>query len=441
MKTKRVPEAEIQQFYPPAIELEKKSASPLGRWMIWMILLIFVCALLWAIFGKIDVVATARGKVIPQGNIKVIQPLEEGVIQAIHVHEGQQVEQGQLLIELDSTYGTADLDNQSQLLEMQRFERAMLQAELDSMDGQQLLQPEFPHSLDSDMAKLIYQKGVSRDSEYKHRLETLELQRHQKTDTLELEQLELDTLEREAALLSVSTATPSETESKPDFLKKENEKHTLEQKIQSQNKKIVIATYALAEIDSSIASHIGQRSALLLNEMVEIEKSIQALEAQHIKTKRSLDLQRLTAPVSGNVHGLAAHTIGGVVTPAQPVVTIVPSGTTLIVEAMVQNKDIGYIFPGQEVEVKVDTFPFQKYGLIVGKVASISPDAIEDERIGLVYRMEVTVEDKSFIVNGTAQTLTPGMSVTAEVKTGKRRIIEFFLSPIIKYAEESLELR
>jgi hemolysin D len=145
--------------------------------------------------------------------------------------------------------------------------------------------------------------------------------------------------------------------------------------------------------------------------------------------------------VSGTVHGLATYTIGGIVKPAQDVVSIVPDGTPLVVEAMVQNKDIGFVKIGQETEVKLDTFPFRKYGTILGKVIHLSSDAVEDEKPGPVYKMRSSVEKTAMLVEGREVPVTPGMSASVEVKTGKRRVIEFFLSPIIKYARESLTLR
>jgi hemolysin D len=121
--------------------------------------------------------------------------------------------------------------------------------------------------------------------------------------------------------------------------------------------------------------------------------------------------------------------------------TIVPDGTTLIVEAMGLNKDIGFIKAGQAVALKFDTFSFQKYGTVKGKVVSISPDAIEDERLGLVYKINIQLGDKVLSLQGKSMNICPGMTVTAEIKTGTRRIIEFFFEPIIKYTDESLKLR
>ena len=121
--------------------------------------------------------------------------------------------------------------------------------------------------------------------------------------------------------------------------------------------------------------------------------------------------------------------------------SIVPSNTPLIVEASLLNKDVGFVEIGQEVSVKFDTFPFQKYGTLKGKVMNISPDAVEDEKMGTVYKLKISLEKQQMIVNGQNVNIVPGMTVSAEIKTGERRIIEFFLEPVIKYVDEGLKLR
>ena len=138
---------------------------------------------------------------------------------------------------------------------------------------------------------------------------------------------------------------------------------------------------------------------------------------------------------------MAVTTVGGVVTSAQPVISIVPENAELIVEAEVLNRDIGYVFEGQEVSVKLDTFSFQKYGTVDGKIVYVSPSAVEDERKGLIYKIKVSVDKSSFNINGIDVPISSGMSGTAEIKLEERRIIEFFLEPIFEYFDDSLKVR
>lgn len=145
--------------------------------------------------------------------------------------------------------------------------------------------------------------------------------------------------------------------------------------------------------------------------------------------------------MSGTVQQLAVHTIGGVVTPAQPLLVIVPKEQSLEVEAFIENKDIGFVFAGQDVEVKVETFPFTKYGTIPAKVVHVSNDALNDEKRGLIYAARVKLSKSTMQLEKKIVNLSPGMAVTAEIKTGKRRVVEYFLSPLMQYKDESLRER
>ena len=226
-----------------------------------------------------------------------------------------------------------------------------------------------------------------------------------------------------------------------DLLEKQKEFHTIVNEFEAQKKIVKQAIDSLEEAKKNLETLKKEREKALLTDIVEKEKNIIAIEGEAIKAKKRYELEKLCSPVSGTVHGIASYTIGGVVTPAQPIVTIVPDGTPLVVEAMALNKDIGFLKEGQKAEVKLDTFPFQKYGTIKGKVVSISPDAFEDEKMGPVYKIKVEMERLYIAVDGKKVPVSPGMAVSVEVKTNKRRIIEFFLSPIVKYADESLTLR
>lgn len=184
-----------------------------------------------------------------------------------------------------------------------------------------------------------------------------------------------------------------------------------------------------------------KKNESILDLLVQKEKFLLDVENQIEKVQKSIDLFSLKSPIDGTVHGLSTNTVGGVVTLAQPIMTIVPDGTPLLVEASLQNKDVGFVHIGQQVEVKVDAFPYQRYGMVEGIVQSVSPDAFEDEKLGLIYRVKVALENPTVIVDGKEQRLSAGMSVSAEIKTGRRRIISFFLEPFVKNVKESITLR
>jgi hemolysin D len=162
------------------------------------------------------------------------------------------------------------------------------------------------------------------------------------------------------------------------------------------------------------------------------------LREELLKAEQRSSNYLLKAPIDGTVQELAVTTIGGVVTPAQEIMKIVPENSAVEVEARFLNKDIGFIHPGQAAEIKVDTFNFTKYGVIDAELSDLSNDAIQDEKLGLVYKARLTPAKSELTINDKLISLSPGMTVTAEVKTGQRRVIEFFLSPLLRYKQESL---
>ena len=434
------------EFLPPSLEIEETPPSPIRRVLIWVIFILVIIAFTWSYFGKVDEVAVARGKVIPDGRVKVIQPMETGVIRAIHVQEGQMVKEGELLIELDPTIKQADVESSAKALSIHAADKERLIAELngETTGGRQWAIG------NKNKAKGIneFQKKLkdARESEYKSKEEALRLVIAQKDNALQASEAILNKLEKTSAILIEQEAAYRKLYEKDfiaraDLLEKQKEFHTIVNEFEAQKKIVKQAIDSLEEAKKNLETLKKEREKALLTDIVEKEKNIIAIEGEAIKAKKRYELEKLCSPVSGTVHGIASYTIGGVVTPAQPIVTIVPDGTPLVVEAMALNKDIGFLKEGQKAEVKLDTFPFQKYGTIKGKVVSISPDAFEDEKMGPVYKIKVEMERLYIAVDGKKVPVSPGMAVSVEVKTNKRRIIEFFLSPIVKYADESLTLR
>jgi hemolysin D len=178
-----------------------------------------------------------------------------------------------------------------------------------------------------------------------------------------------------------------------------------------------------------------------MTKLVEDRRQLQAIEELK-KVKEKHRLSTITAPIAGTVQQLAIHTVGGVVTPAQALMLIVPEEAQMEIEAWVANKDIGFIYEGQNAEIKVETFNFQKYGILDAKLVDISTDAVDDKEKGLVYRAILRTEQDHFaLANGRKVYLTAGMAVTAEVKTRQKRIIEYFMDPFIKYRSEGLRER
>jgi hemolysin D len=200
----------------------------------------------------------------------------------------------------------------------------------------------------------------------------------------------------------------------------------------------------LASIQASLQELAEQRHAMesgaereALLKVEELEKVVGSLRQEHVKTEQVATQQVLTAPVDGEVQQLAVHTIGGVIKPGDPLMVIVPVGQSLEVEALVLNKDIGFVRDGQPATIKIDSFPFTRYGVINGEVTSVSDDAMQDERLGLVYAAHVRLAKADMNIDGKIVQLSPGMAVSVEVMTGKRRVMDFVLSPVMQHVQES----
>ncbi len=256
----------------------------------------------------------------------------------------------------------------------------------------------------------------------------------------EEKQIALDEIRKQYELQQVraehesadNSAEISELQREIDLLKKD---------ISAQKKSVEKQEELLAQSETAIESANAEFEQLLNNMLVSNNQSIADYESDLKIREQTNKSQVLTAPVDGTIQTVAVTTVGGVVTSAQPIISIVPQNAELIVEADVLNRDIGYVFEGQEVSVKLDTFSFQKYGTVDGKIIYVSPSATEDERKGLIYKIKVSVDRTSFNINGNDVPISSGMSGTAEIKLEERRIIEFFLEPVFEYFDDSLKVR
>ncbi|MBM4307372.1 MAG: HlyD family type I secretion periplasmic adaptor subunit [Deltaproteobacteria bacterium] len=428
------------EFLPEAAEIEETPPSPLGRILLWAIVLLMVAAFAWSYFGKVDEEVVARGKVVPDGMVKVIQPRETGVIRAIHVMEGQKVRKGDLLIELDPTMSQAEVESSERSLKINRYEMERLKAELkgEEIDGA----GKNPDKL------LLLQKSLkqAREEEHRAKVASLELVISQKRTALLASEESIAKLERALELVAKQEEALRQLAEKGyasmmEHLQRQKELVRTEKELNEQRKLSEQIRDSLKEAERNLEALKKERERSILGEILEKERSITVLEGEFTKASKRSQLEKLHSPVNGTVHGLAMHTIGGVVTSAQPIVTIVPEGTPMIVEAMALNKDVGFIHLGQKAELKLDTFPFQKYGTIEAELFFVSPDAQEDQKIGLVYKIKLRPNRLMIRVKDKDIPLSPGMAVTAEIKTGERRVIEFFISPFIKHVDESLTLR
>lgn len=455
-----------REFLPPLLEIQETPPSPAQRKLLWILVALVFALVVWAWFGKISIVSTAPGKFIPDGRVKQLQPLETSIVKDIHVKEGQHVQQGELLVELDPSISSAEMQASADKYGFNRLEQARLSAELNHG------RPQYAASgQPTGRIALEEQTRRAREQAYAAKLAEAQATVEEKSQALAAAQATLQKYQETTAIAEEreSSARPlveTGAISRIDYLQLKQTLAENDNDLAAQRKTVEQAKAAEAGAEKNVEQVKRDRVADIYSDLNQRVTSEPALKGDLDKSKELLALKWMRAPVSGVVQKIEATTIGQVVTPAQSLVTIVPDGTPLIVEATVTNQDIGYLKPGQSVEIKVDTFPFQKYGSLPGTLSWVSADAEdksaassdldtrsgaptnEDARnaannpnAGYVYKVHVRTEQTQFMVNGEGRPIQAGMTVQADIVTDRRRVIDFFLSPVVKYLDEGLKVR
>jgi len=453
-------------FLPAALEIVETPPSPIGRAIGVTVVALFCLALIWAAFGQVDIVAFASGKIVPSGRVKLIQPFETGVVRAIRVHDGQAVKAGDVLIELDPTMTNAEEQHIRSDLISAQLDVARLRAALsDSDDPEAAFQP--PAGASADLVAMQRHFLLQQTEEYRAKLASLDGQRAQKGAERDTTVAMIDKLEADAPIISQrvdirKSLADRELGSKLTYLEILQQLTENEKDIAVEKSRLGEANAAVVAITDTRAQAAAEYHRQLFGELADAERKAAGLSDDLKKAEERTKLQDLTAPVDGVVQQLSVHTVGGVVTPAQQLAVVVPSDTTLEVEAMISNRDIGFVHVDQDAQIKVDTFNFTRYGLLHGRVVSVSQDAIvrdippdrtrdntggadgassEPNGQELSYAARVSLDRTQIQVGDTLANLSPGMAVTVEVKTGTRAVITYLLSPLLRYAHDSMHER
>jgi hemolysin D len=450
-------------FLPAALEIVETPASPAGRAIAVTIVAFFCLAIVWACFGTIDIVASAPGKIIPSGRTKVIQPFEIGTVHAIDVQEGQAVKAGDVLIELDPTTSAAEQQHLASDLMASQLDVARLRAALtETGDPAAAFAP--PPGAPAEQVAVQRQLLASEIAEQNGKLAALDGQKAQKLAERTTVAATIDKLQATIPVLKQRLEvrkylSDREFGSKITYLEALQDSLEHEHDLSVQQSKYQEAEAALVALTGTREQTVSEYRHKLAVDLAAADQKAAGLTQDLIKARERTQRQILTAPVDGTVQQVQVSTIGGVVTPAQQLMVIVPSDSKLVIEASVQNKDIGFIAPGQEAEIKIDTFTFTKYGLLRGTVLTVSRDAVARDKDGqpqsqqgqqqpggqaspeLVYTARVSLDRTQMPVEGRMVNLEPGMAVTVEIKTGNRRIISYILSPLQRYSHDSLRER
>ncbi|MCF8077879.1 MAG: HlyD family type I secretion periplasmic adaptor subunit [Desulfobacterales bacterium] len=427
------------EFKPLLVEIEEQPLNPLGRTVFWIIIAAIVFFGLWMFCGRVDVVVTARGKVIPVGEVKTVQPLTAGVVRAIRVKPGDFVKEGQVLMEIDPSDIEPELESMkvdlAQVeLEILRIESLLSETAFSPSEGKY-------DRRQIGMQQEIYE-SARRRLQQQIRVKKEELGQVSERLAATRKSLARAVFQWQLAEERLSRLTPvKDIISKDDYDKARSERTSFEDQVNEKIHGVEELWKSAERVRREIDLIRTEEQNRLLEELSEKRQRQIYLQAKIEKAAFLSSRQQITAPVRGTVTQLLVHTIGGVVTPAEKLAHIVPADSPLVIKALVLNKDVGFIAPSMDASIKIDTFNFQKYGLIDGTVLQVANDSIEDKNLGLVYETYIEPKKTTLTVEGVETPIGTGMSVTAEIKVGKRRIIEFFIYPLIKYLDEGISVR
>lgn len=388
-------------FMPSLLEIIERPAHKAGTVIIVGIFTLLIAAVIWACCSKIDVVVTSTGSIQPVGNINVVKSYSSGTVKSINAVEGQYVNQGDVLIELDTEAMDIDVDQlntQKIILEAQHEIYIMIKDSKDmstvkAADYETELQPYIQAILDSDTT-------------YKNTLSNLETEKSSAELNHQIAQIQLE----------------------------EYQANGTRQQREMQELVVQQHANAMEQTDLQISDTKTQYSAQVNSQLSQISSQLDEIEASLEKYRLSKEYQNITAPVSGYINSISVNTLGETVTSAQDMVTIVPDNTPVEMVCYVKNMDIADVEVGMETEIKLEAYSYNKYGTVKGTVKYISPSAFSSEQMGSVYLVKIEVTD---VPEGIS--VISGLSGRVEIKTDQRTVMEYFLEPIIKGFGESLK--
>jgi hemolysin D len=439
------------EFLPAALEIQAAPPAKWSRSLLWAIMFLMVATICWASWAEIDIIATAQGKIVPSGQVKIIQPLETGVVKTIFIKEGQHVKTGDKLIALDNTSSQADVDRLSNEWQGYRDDLARQQQFLARLNGatnqtqstQEANKDVEEHNLLPLNQQLLlannWQEYQAKQRSYLS--EITKIKAEKKAIKINVNRLEKTLPLISEQVESVESLLSDSLVPRHQYLELKREHIEQQEMLNFERANVEQINATIIAAEQSLTAYMAETKRMTWQEINQLTRQSESIKQELTKAQRLSQLRILTAPVDGVVEELVVATIGGIVTPAQELMIIVPNGQQLEVDAGLLNKDIGFVHTRQIAEIKIDSFPFTKYGVIDGQVIDISADAIEHEQLGLLFPLKASLNTDQINVNGKWVKLKPGMSVTVEIKTGTRRLMEFLLAPLMRGVSEGARER
>jgi len=461
------------EFLAPALEVLETPPSPIRMYLILVICAFVTVALVWSYFGQIDIIAAAQGKIQPVGRVKVVQPLVTGKVVKLPPQNGTVVKTGETLLELDPTDALADEREASRSLNS-------VLAEIDRRDA--AVEYVRSHTLLTTAPVISWDAGV--DLELRRRedaalegdlnqhyaaVASLRAQKHQKE--IQQEQLESTLVAQRSLVATLKERVDMRSGLAVKQAGTLASVMDATESLKEQSTQLAVQEGQLADAQASvdvIAREIDRTTSTFLNDQItkiaDGKKRADELEQRLAKARNVLDQMTLKSPFDGVTQGSSITSIGQVVTVGQDLMKIVPEHAELELEVYMPNKDIGFIRVGQEAVVKLDAFPFTRYGTVPAEVTKVAADAIPEpdaarregdgtarqsetlfggaERTqNLVFPVTLKLIASEVAADGDKVRLAPGMAATAEVVTGRRRILEYVFSPLLQITEEALHER
>lgn len=428
-----------REFLPAHLELTETPVSIAPKLVARLIVLFAFIALIWSILGKVEIVAVSTGKTLPSGHSKTIQPLETSVIKKLLVKDGDKVKKGDLLVELSGIGSDSDYNQAVRQLNAATLASLRSQALLQGLENRTLpdIQSRDLVSWSIDETELVearrlvqnqYQTWFAQDEQ----MQTVLQQRNAEVRATRSQIVKLQNVGKieKQRLHDYEQLKKKNYLSQHELYQQQSKTIENDQDLASQKEQLQQIEESIHQVEKERLVNLQTLKRDTLDSLRKANEDIQQLNEQLEKTRQRQAWMSLTSPVAGTVQQLAFHNEGGVVMEGQPIMLIAPQEDQIEVEAMVENKDIGFVKAGQDVVVKIESFPYTRYGYLTGKIKHISFDAIEDEKRGLIFSARILLDQHHINVEGINIPLNAGMNVTAEIKTGERRVIDFLLSSL-----------
>lgn len=434
-------------FAPGLLSIQESPPSRLPRAVLYIVAALFLILLVWSIFGQLDIVASAEGRLVPQSYVKIVQPADAGIVEEILVKEGEAVKAGQVLMRMNTQVAKADERTIRTELALKSLQLRRIDAEL---SGRPLTRRP------DDAADLFRQV----EAQYRDRHQSYLDAMAQQQEALKRTQHEYASARQVLAKLGEVTPILKEQADAyanlgkegfaGQFMVRDKQRDYLEKAgdLRAQESTVAGLQAAIDQSQKQLNQISSKYRSELQNERIDTEGQHQKLQQEWIKQEHKSGLLELKASQAGIVKDLATHTVGTVVSPGTVLLSIVPENEPLVAEVMVRNDDVGFVFPQQKVKVKLVAYPFGKYGMLDGEVSHIGPDASDEppstkaqnkdnaSSPSLTYKALVSLDSQVLEAQGKKLKLVPGMQVIVEINQGKRTVMEYLLSPVQKALHE-----